>query len=142
MNEFYYSANTNGAYPESDFELYKSSGAWPDDAVLMPAEIFREFFIELPPDGKMRAGGPEGLPIWVDIPSPTKEQLIAQAERQRSSLRAEADNEIAWRQDAVDLDMATEKEAADLLTWKKYRIQVNRVNTDTAPDINWPAKPQ
>ncbi|WP_312330239.1 tail fiber assembly protein [Atlantibacter hermannii] len=142
MNEFYYSANTNGAYSESDIELYKASGTWPDDAVLMPAEVFREFFIELPPDGKMRAGGTQGLPIWVDIPSPTKEQLIAQAERKRSSLRAEADNEIAWRQDAVDLDMATEKEAADLLAWKKYRIQVNRINTDTAPEINWPAKPQ
>lgn len=142
MSGFFYSATTNGAYPQSDIEIFKATGTWPDDAVLMSAEVFSEFFSELPPAGKMRAGGPQGLPVWVDIPSPTKEQLIAQAERQRSSLRSEADNEIAWRQDAVDLDMATEKEAADLLAWKKYRIQINRVNTDTAPDINWPAKPQ
>ncbi len=67
----------------------------------------------------MRAGDPQGLPIWVDLLSSSKKQLIAQAERQRLSLRAEADNEIAWRQDAVDLDMATEQEAADLLAWIK-----------------------
>ncbi|HGV2777142.1 TPA: tail fiber assembly protein, partial [Escherichia coli] len=25
--------------------------------------------------------------------------------------------------------------------WKKYRVLLNRVNTTTAPDIEWPATP-
>ncbi|EHX9387247.1 tail fiber assembly protein, partial [Escherichia coli] len=25
--------------------------------------------------------------------------------------------------------------------WKKYRVLLNRVNTTTAPDIEWPAVP-
>ncbi|EAN4013524.1 phage tail protein, partial [Salmonella enterica] len=45
---------------------------------------------------------------------------------------------IAPLQDAVDLDEATDKEKASLLAWRKYRVQVNRV--DTLKPV-WPEKP-
>ncbi|WP_313471177.1 tail fiber assembly protein [Atlantibacter hermannii] len=76
------------------------------------------------------------------VAPPSHAQLVAAAEQEKQYRLTVANNQIAPLQDAVDLDMATEQEEADLLAWKKYRIQVNRVNTDTAPDINWPAKPQ
>ncbi|WP_312387869.1 tail fiber assembly protein, partial [Atlantibacter hermannii] len=76
------------------------------------------------------------------VAPPSHAQLVAAAEQEKQYRLTVANNQIAPLQDAVDLDMATEQEAADLLAWKKYRIQINRVNTDTAPDINWPAKPQ
>ncbi|HBA9999127.1 TPA: tail fiber assembly protein, partial [Escherichia coli] len=44
-------------------------------------------------------------------------------------------------QDAVDLEIATEKETLLLEAWKKYRVLLNRVDTSTAPDIEWPALP-
>ncbi|EFA6329502.1 hypothetical protein E3C62_13755 [Escherichia coli] len=44
-------------------------------------------------------------------------------------------------QDAVDLEIATEEEASLLEAWKKYRVLLNRVDTSTAPDIEWPAVP-
>ncbi|MCW6599421.1 tail fiber assembly protein, partial [Yersinia ruckeri] len=50
--------------------------------------------------------------------------------------------EIAWRQDAVDTGIATKEEAASLAEWKKYRILLMRVDTSTAPDIEWPLKPE
>ncbi|HHI0038141.1 tail fiber assembly protein, partial [Escherichia coli] len=28
-----------------------------------------------------------------------------------------------------------------LAAWKKYRVLLNRVDTSTAPDIEWPATP-
>lgn len=70
-----------------------------------------------------------------------KEQLIAEAEQQKQSLLAEANNAIAPLQDAVDLDMATDEEIAQSMEWKKYRVLLNRVDTSTAPDIEWPEKP-
>ncbi|MER5005930.1 tail fiber assembly protein [Atlantibacter hermannii] len=76
------------------------------------------------------------------VAPPSHAQLVAAAEQEKQYRLTVANNQIAPLQDAVDLDMATEQEEADLLAWKKYRIQVNRVNTDTAPDINWPVKPQ
>ncbi|EHS4736056.1 tail fiber assembly protein, partial [Salmonella enterica subsp. enterica serovar Lansing] len=42
-------------------------------------------------------------------------------------------------QDAVELDIATSEERAQLNEWKKYRVLVNRVDT-SAPD--WPDIPR
>lgn len=85
----------------------------------------------------------DGVPVAVEnIPDLTHEQQIVQAEDQRGMLRSIADSEIAWRQDAVDADIATEQEVADLAAWKKYRVLLMRVDTTTAPDINWPQEPQ
>lgn len=44
-------------------------------------------------------------------------------------------------QDAVDLEIATEEERSLLEAWNKYRVLLNRVDTSTAPDIEWPANP-
>ncbi|MEY1162549.1 tail fiber assembly protein [Providencia manganoxydans] len=74
-------------------------------------------------------------------PPISKEQLIAEAEQQKQSLLAEANNAIAPLQDAVDLGMAIDEEEAQLTAWKKYRVLLNRVDISTAPEINWPEKP-
>ena len=52
-----------------------------------------------------------------------------------------ATSAIAPLQDAVDLDMATEDEATALNEWKKYRVMLNRVKPEDAPDITWPELP-
>jgi hypothetical protein len=43
--------------------------------------------------------------------------------------------------DAVSLGMATEEETAALLAWKAYRVQLSRVDLETAPEIDWPLAP-
>ena len=75
-------------------------------------------------------------------PPKTKEQLITEAEAQKQYLLAESTAAMAPLQDAVDLGMATQEEAAALKEWKKYRVLLNRVDTSTAPDIIWPEKPE
>uniref|UniRef100_UPI00201CC900 tail fiber assembly protein n=1 Tax=Escherichia coli TaxID=562 RepID=UPI00201CC900 len=37
--------------------------------------------------------------------------------------------------------LATEEETPLLEAWKKYRVLLNRVDTSTAQDIEWPALP-
>ncbi|NJQ95837.1 tail fiber assembly protein, partial [Escherichia coli] len=44
-------------------------------------------------------------------------------------------------QTVVELEIATEEETLLLEAWKKYRVLLNRVDTSTAPDIEWPAVP-
>ncbi|EKK4595233.1 tail fiber assembly protein, partial [Escherichia coli] len=46
-----------------------------------------------------------------------------------------------WRQDAVDAGIATDEETSILTEWKKYRVLLMRVDTSTAPDIEWPTPP-
>ncbi|WP_169923571.1 tail fiber assembly protein, partial [Xenorhabdus innexi] len=70
------------------------------------------------------------------------EQHLTEAEAKKKFLIAQASRVIAPRQDAVDLDMATEEEKAALLVWKKYRVLLNRVDCSTAPEIDWPEQPE
>jgi len=54
---------------------------------------------------------------------------------------AQAAIAIAPLQDAVDLDEATDEEAASLKAWKQYRVAVNRIDANITDDIAWPAQP-
>lgn len=44
-------------------------------------------------------------------------------------------------QDAVDLGIATDEEKRLLPLWKKYRVDVSRVDVSQAPDVPWPVTP-
>ncbi|MEZ3484205.1 tail fiber assembly protein [Escherichia coli] len=82
-----------------------------------------------------------GALAWVDEPPLSPEQKISDAENMKATFRAKADSEISWRQDAVDAGIATDEETSILTEWKKYRVLLMRVDTSTAPDIEWPTPP-
>ncbi|WP_283252675.1 tail fiber assembly protein [Enterobacter bugandensis] len=63
----------------------------------------------------------------------------AEAQRNKLDLLTQANNVIATLQDAVDLNMATDEETANLLEWKKYRVLLSRVNVDKPV---WPPLPE
>ncbi|WP_369309194.1 tail fiber assembly protein [Providencia rettgeri] len=78
----------------------------------------------------------------ISLTQPSKEELISNAELQKQALLIEAINQTTPLQDAVDLGVATDKELMRLNTWKQYRVDLNRIDTSTAPDIDWPEKPE
>ncbi|ATP44442.1 phage tail protein [Pseudomonas putida] len=69
--------------------------------------------------------------------------LAAKVTQQIQSLRQVADSAIAPLQDAVELEEATEAEAAALKDWKRYRIALSRLLEQPGyPElIDWPAQP-
>jgi len=71
----------------------------------------------------------------------TPQEQAAEAEAQKTRLLAAATKVIDPLQDAVELELATDKEASLLKEWKTYRVLLNRVDTSAAPDIEWPAQP-
>lgn len=73
---------------------------------------------------------------------PTQAQLVTAAVAQKTLLMSQCTDKIAPLQDAVDLDIATGAEKAQVAAWKKYRVLLNRVDTSAAPDITWPEKPE
>lgn len=99
------------------------------------------------------------LPQGVTLLAPTTsfdtwngKKWITDAVAQREAEVADARNELAQRQrmtadkialldDAVSLGMATDVEAAALLAWKAYRVELSRVSLNTVPDIVWPCMP-
>ncbi|EFM3676662.1 tail fiber assembly protein [Escherichia coli] len=124
-------------------EQFKASGVWPDDAVLMSVEVFNEFFIQLPPNGKMRSGGPDGLPVWIETPPPTKEELIHIAEAERQMLITKADAVMLdWRTELM-LGEISDANRAKLSAWLAYKNEVKMVDVTTDPEhVNWPVPPE
>ncbi len=76
----------------------------------------------------------EGYGSRKNVPDP-------EAEETKNNLMQVASEHIAPLQDAADLEIATEEETSLLEAWKKYRVLLNRVDTSTAPDIEWPTNP-
>lgn len=73
---------------------------------------------------------------------PDHSEFVAKAEDEKARLMTEARNTISVLQDAVELEMATAEETARLKRWRQYRVLLSRVDTSTAPDINWPPIPE
>lgn len=80
---------------------------------------------------------------WLFGPSPEqRETIIAKANTLKVALIAESSGNIAAIQDEIEFDGDDGSLASLVILWKKYRIEVRNVDTSTAPDIDWPVKPE
>lgn len=135
--KYYYSSKSDSFVIDINKSAYDDAGSWPDDAVEVDEEVFMTF-TTTPPEGKIRQGSENGLPVWVDAPPPTQGEITTQNESKRNNLKRVADSEIAWRQDAVDAEIANEDEVTALTAWKKYRVLLMRVDVNSP---KWPKVP-
>ncbi|QMR44122.1 tail fiber assembly protein [Citrobacter freundii] len=104
----------------------ETPGALPDDVVsVAPGGAYVKW------DGKK----------WIYDAEAEKAFRHGQAAQEKANRLMIATAAIAPLQDAVDLDMATEEESGALVAWKKYRVMLNRVKPEDAPDITWPEQP-
>ncbi|WON76299.1 tail fiber assembly protein [Serratia sp. UGAL515B_01] len=78
---------------------------------------------------------------WVTDEIAQHDADIATATQQRAELLVLANAAITPLTDAVDLGMAAEEETVLLNNWRRYRVQLNRIEMDAAPNINWPEMP-
>lgn len=75
-------------------------------------------------------------------PPPTKAQLIEQAEIQKQYLAAEVHTETEMLRTKLALKRIKPDEEALLIAWLDYLDELEAVDASTAPDIDWPQKPQ
>ncbi|MFY2037114.1 tail fiber assembly protein [Achromobacter xylosoxidans] len=138
-----FSPSENSFYPLDMRSDYEQAGTLPADVVAVPYEAFAEFSLGTAPDGKTRAVGDDGLPVWGDVPQPTYEQLAAATDARRDELLYVATMRIAPLEDAVELNLATAEEVDSLRQWKTYRISLSRISTQSGypSSIQWPEPP-
>ena len=67
---------------------------------------------------------------------------VNQASIKKNQFLAEAASQLSYLQDAIDSQIASEQEAQLLVEWKKYRVLVNRIDIELAPNIEWPNQPK
>ena len=78
---------------------------------------------------------------WVLDENKQHQHDVDVAAVQKKQLLSEANEQISYLQDAVDAEIATEQETQLLAEWKKYRVLINRIDVNQAPNIDWPNKP-
>jgi len=136
----YYSAINNAFYPSEFEDDYINAGTWPTDPVEVGDSVFDEFS-GLPPAGKTRAAGSDGQPVWIDVPAPSKAQLVAMADIQKSILVSVGMGTISVWQSELLLGEISDADEASLKLWIAYIKSVEAVDTSTAPDVTWPKTP-
>lgn len=134
----------NLAYPYELKSLYVEKGEWPEEkGVDIDEVIFREYFYDTPPEGKYRCVGEDGLPAWVDIHPPTREEQIASAETKKQQLINQANEYINSKQwpGKASIGRLKGEELVQYNLWLDYLDALELVDTSSAPDIEWPTPP-
>lgn len=135
---FFFSHESGGFYTPA-----VNGDDMPEDAVLLAdGEYQRAMAWQI--DGGVIAGvTADGIMVLESAPPPTIEQLESYALAQRDALLRDAATRIAPLQDAVDLEIATPEEQASLITWKQYRVALNRIEQQAGypTEILWPTAP-
>lgn len=81
------------------------------------------------------------IEAYINPPIP-KEQLIAEAAMKKQLCAEDAEKSITILERKVRLNMATDDDKNSLTSWEIYSINIADIDTSTAPDIEWPEKPQ
>ncbi|ELS2498621.1 tail fiber assembly protein [Escherichia coli] len=142
MKKYVYSAANNAFYPTSMKEDYVSGNCWPTDGVECDEDIFTEYTKE-PPTGKVRIVGKDGYPEWGDIPPPTHEELVAEAEAEKQRRIDQANDYINRKQwpGKAAIGRLKGDELTQYNLWLDYLDALEEVGTTTAPNITWPTPP-
>ncbi|EPF6895792.1 tail fiber assembly protein [Citrobacter koseri] len=142
MSNYVYSPSLNLFYDAELEEEYKDANAWPEDGVFVSDEIFLTFSGSAP-EGKERVCGEDNLPSWRDIPPPTYEELVAEADADKQSRIDQANdymNSKQWPGKAA-LGRLKGDDLVQYNAWLDYLDALEAVDTSNAPDIEWPTSP-
>lgn len=138
---YLFSPSTFGFYPIEMKEEYLINGSLPSDVIEVSDSVRNEYNFA-PPEGKQLSSS-QNMPVWIDIPPATREELIAAAEQERQKLLAHADAVMLdWRTELM-LGEISDANRAKLSAWLVYKNEVKAVDVTTAPEhVNWPAPPE
>ncbi|EHM3440643.1 tail fiber assembly protein [Salmonella enterica subsp. enterica] len=134
MSKYAYSAKSNAFYYIGFRDNYVRNGTWPDDATEVDDSIYIEYAANEPPYGKTRTAGTDGLPMWVDIPAPTNEQVLENNIKTRNRLMQACSVASYPLQSALAKGVITDTQQTALSEIEDYSI--NLLN-----NVDWTASP-
>ncbi|WP_225182328.1 tail fiber assembly protein [Pectobacterium aroidearum] len=137
--QYYYSPSTNGFYSDVLKSDYETAGTWPDDIITISNAEY-DALLSGQASGQVIVTDVGGLPQLNDVEQ-TQEAIILSAAAKKKALLSLANNAITPLLDAIELGIATDEEKADFAVLREYRVFLNRVDTQMAPDITWPDIP-
>lgn len=79
---------------------------------------------------------------WVIDAQAVKAAAINAAQTQKAQLAKEAESRITQLARKVRLELASTEEQNLLKAWEIYTVKLDDINPNSAPDIEWPQKPE
>ncbi|EOU7021202.1 tail fiber assembly protein [Escherichia coli] len=142
MEKIFFSAATLGFYPESLKQSYENGSGWPDDAVEVTVADWLEY-AGSQPVGKRIGANEHGYPAWENVPPPTRDEIIKQAEQKKQRFIDAANNYINSKQwpGKAAIGRLKGEELAQYNLWLDYLDALELVDTSGTPDIEWPTPP-
>lgn len=142
MGSMFFSSSRMAFCPEDMKADYEKGVGWPHDAVEVTDEAWHEF-ISIPPEGKILGATSEGMPCWVDKPSPTKEEVVKQAENDKLVKISQANEFMNTRQwpGKAALQRLKGDDLAAYNKWLDYLDALMAVDTSQGAGIQWPSEP-
>lgn len=137
---YWFSPSENSFYSESLKASYIAAGNFPDDLKEISDETFIEF-TGSSPEGKTRGFAEDGYPLWVDIPPLTPEEEAKAAKQKKAAFLSDAYSVIGLWQTELQLGVISDEDKASLLVWLAYIKELQGIDPDAAPNINWPEIP-
>lgn len=137
---YLFSPSTLGFYPIEMKEEYLTNDSLPSDVIEVSDSVRNEYNFA-PPEGKQLSSS-QNMPVWIDIPPATREELIAAAEQERQKLLAHADAVMLdWRTELM-LGEISDANRGKLSAWLAYKNEVKTWDIKTDPEnVNWPVPP-
>ncbi|EDN2303597.1 phage tail protein [Salmonella enterica] len=122
-------------------EEYLTNGSLPSDVIEVSDSVRNEYNFA-PPEGKQLSSS-QNMPVWIDIPPATREELVAAAEQERQKLLTHADAVMLdWRTELM-LGEISDANRGKLSAWLDYKNKVKVVDVTTDHErINWPVPPE
>ncbi|WP_423776815.1 tail fiber assembly protein [Citrobacter freundii] len=141
MTMYLFSPSTLGFYPIEMKAEYLANGSLPSDVIEVSDSVRNEYNFS-PPEGKQLSSS-QNMPVWIDIPPATREELIAAAERKKQQRIIAANdfmNSKQWQGKAA-IGRLKGGELTQYNLWLDYLDALDGVDTSSAPDIEWPMPP-
>lgn len=138
---YLFSPSTLGFYPIEMKAEYLTNGSLPSDVIEVSDSVRNEYNFA-PPEGKQLSSS-KNMPVWVDIPPPTQDELIAEAEREKQQRIVAANdfmNSKQWQGKAA-IGRLKGGELTQYNLWLDYLDALEAVDTSSAPDIEWSTPP-
>ncbi|UJR56219.1 tail fiber assembly protein [Dickeya zeae] len=137
----YFSPSTRGFYLS---EIH--GNAMPSDVVEISDDDYQTLLTRQAAGHIIQFDALSGKPVAIPIPEPSADELakvaIATAGQELQARRSVATSRITELMYADELGIATDAEKSALPEWKRYLVLLSRIDTTTAPDIDWPELPK
>ncbi|EOY4469464.1 tail fiber assembly protein [Cronobacter sakazakii] len=143
MSDFFFSASEKTFFIKATLPLYENAGTLPADVIEIDNNVAREFMADARP-GKVIGVDESGMPVWIDAPPPSQEEVILSNTIKKQVYINQANDYINNKQwpGKAAMGRLTNMERNSYNQWLDYLDALEAIDNTSSQNIAWPESPQ